>query len=120
MKNRLIPLVQILLNIAMVPFYFINLFHESGVFEGIDSAGNFIYQHRDFYYSAYKNLNAGGYSHLLYFSLAMIVLSVVASLLYMILNRKRSLRLISFAWSAASLLTFIFSMLLASTVTRAY
>ncbi len=120
MKNRMVPIALLIANLIYIPLYYVKIFHEVGVFEGIDASGNYIYDRRDFYYSAYQNLTAGGYTGWLYFSYVILALAVITSVAYIIFPERRAAKVVCYIFSMCLMITFIVILLLASTVWRAY
>ncbi len=120
MKNRLIPIVLLICNLTYISLYYIKIFHEVGVFEGLDASGSYIYDRRDFYYSTYQNLTAGGYTGWLYFSFVILALAVIATVAYIIFPGRKTAKAVSYTFSMCLMIAFIVSLFLAATVHRAY
>ncbi len=120
MKGKIIALAQMLINIALVPLYFIPFFHEVGVFPGEDANGNFITDRRDFYYSAYQNLSGTEYESLIYLHFALIAAAILVAGLRLVFQNNQKMRYISDGLSICSVLIFCCLFALASTVYRAY
>ncbi len=110
MKNRLITLGQLLINVLFVPFYFVEWICYEAVFPN---------GRRNYYYSPIVNLKGEPGEWLLYVSLGLTVLSpILCGVCLWKKNKALSVaRHIVFCLSA---IAFVFAMLIASSVGRGF
>ncbi len=110
--------IEVVVNICLYPLFYLDIFHEVSVREGINDAGEIVIKRTDHYYSIVDNLKYGS-MNLVYFSWALIGASAVASLAAIVYKGKRAQK-IGHITFAVSLAVFLFTLFLASTVHRDY
>jgi hypothetical protein len=117
-SKYLVSAVEIIIDIALIPLYFVKMFHEVAVLPGVDADGIFITGRFDYYYSPLENLQYDSV-FLIYIAIGLLAVSVMLAIATMIKDNKK-LRIINYIVFAIAVLFAVFVILLASTVTRCY
>lgn len=86
MKKRILPITQTVINLALIPLFFINFI--VGIGHLPDQNGN-ITQVR-FYHSPFENLSDGGFGILIYITFSLILYSVLLSAACIMCKNKKS------------------------------
>lgn len=117
MKKSIIFISEIVVDVSLIPFFFIKLFREVGHFPAEGSSD--IYE-KIFYFSILDNLKAIDYETLVYVGIALILASVFLSSISIISKENKNLRLVAHIFFGFSLILFFILLALASTVARGY
>lgn len=114
-KKRLLYLLGALLGAVMIPLFFVNLFHDVGVFPGENGE----LQRHDYYYTIIDNLSSLNIAPIAYVSVALCAISVIlcATSVFCENEKLRKTAKIFFIVSAC---VFFVLLLLASTIHRDY
>ncbi len=114
--ERVILTIEIIINACLIPLFKVKIFHEIAVLPGETEDGKFVTHRFDYYYSIIDNLRHDPL--IIYISIGLIALSIIASLFALIKNRK--LQRASHILSACSIAFFLFVLYSASLVQRCY
>ncbi len=116
MKGKILPLLQILINIACVPLYFI-AFIVGGGHLPVEGGG---VTEKRFYHTPLENLTDMECAWLFYVSIAMIAVAVICSIFALVGKNKAKMRKGSLILSVASVAITAMAILLSTTVARGY
>lgn len=118
LSNKIIQIVEIVLNIILLPFFGVKIFHEVAVLPGYTEEGQFITQRFDYYYSIIDNLKPDSL-YLIHLSGIVIIVSILISIVSLFLQNKK-LRMASHIVFCCSIAIFLIVLFIASTYFRCY
>ena len=110
---------EIAINLFFVPAFFIKWFHEIAVLPGYSEiTGEFSTSRTDYYYSIADNLGPENLSFLMYLSFAIIVCSVIASVINAVKTESKAATICARALFALSAVFFFVLFVIAASVRR--
>ncbi len=116
MKKVIVFISEIVADLTLIPFFFIKIFHDVGVFP---SEGTETYK-KDFYYSILDNLKAIDYGCLVYVGIAFIATSIFLSAISIISKENKNLRFVAHIFFGVALVFFFALLNVSSIVARGY
>lgn len=115
-KSRVIGVVKSVCSVAMIPLWFVKIFHGVGYLP--NGAGEILKV--DFYHSMFENISDIGHAYLAYVSLFLIALSIAFSVAEIAVKNRKEITVISHVIFCVSAVFFLALLLFASTVARGY
>ncbi len=115
MKNKLLPVLQIVVNVSCIPLYFIEFIVGVG---HLPVEGGGVVEKR-FYHSPFENLH-DECAWLFYLSLSMIAAAVLCSVIALVGKNRAKWRKVSLIVSVSSLVAAFLIILFSTTVARGY
>ena len=110
---------EIAINLFFVPAFFIKWFHQIAVLSGYSEiTGEFSTSRTDYYYSIADNLGPENLSFLMYLSFAIIVCSVIASVINAVKTESKAATICARALFALSAVFFFVVCVIAGSVSR--
>lgn len=118
LKSNIITFIEIGVNLALLPLFYVKFFHEVSILPGYDADGNFITIKQDHYYSIVDNLryNPIRFVHI---SVALIVMSVIYCILSLFIKHK-NMKIASHVFAICSVAFFLLVLFIASLVRKNY
>ena len=110
MKSKIVSAIQIVLNILLIPMYFINFFHYAGKIPTMNED----------YSSPWANLKSLDAEWLMYLSFILIAVSVIFSAVGIVKNDSGTVKGISRCVFVCSVLVFVLAFFISSAVTYTY
>ena len=107
MKNFLISILTILINLAMIPLFFIKLFTDMGYLVGIDSTNKATAVIALQHYNMIENLETLDMLYAVPVAILVIVLSIVLATLSIVIKDNQKLRIVSHIVLIISVVTFL-------------
>ncbi|MDE6586513.1 MAG: hypothetical protein K2K80_07530 [Clostridia bacterium] len=114
-KNRVLitAISKIVINCIMAVLCFIKIIQEVAVLPGFDENGEEITAREDYFFSVYEKLSGVGLSFLLWAALAIIVASVILSVLCIVIKDNKKLSIASRIVFGPSICMFLIAFLTA-------
>ncbi len=116
--HNIVSIMEILINISLLPLFYVKLFHEVSVLPGTDENGNMITQRFDHYYSIIDNLKYDPMGWIK-ISVALIIVSIIYCILSFFIKHK-NMKITSHIFAVCSILFFLLVLFLAYLVRRDY
>ncbi len=116
--HNILSIIEILINISLLPLFNIKLFHEVAVLPSIDENGNMITKKFYYYYSIIDNLKYDPVDWIR-ISVALIIMSIIYCILSFFIKHK-NMKIASHIFAICSILFFLLVLFLASLVRRNY
>ena len=121
MKSKILSVLQIALNILLIPMYFINFFHYAGVIPAMnEETGEFFTAKVEDYSGPWADLKSLDAEWLMYLSFILIAVSVIFSAVGIVKNDNGTVKGISRGAFVCSVLVFVLAFFISSTVTCTY
>ena len=117
MKRFFIEIVKCVCSLAMIPLWFIKMFHGEGHLP--DKVTGEIVK-VDFYHSMFENITAVGHLYLAYVSFFLIALNILFFMFGIMTKQRREVTITGHIIFIVSIIYFFVMMLFASTVSRGY
>ena len=118
MKSKIVSAIQIVLNILLIPMYFINFFHYAGKIPTMnEETGEFFTTKVEDYSSPWANLKSLDAEWLMYLSFILIAVSVIFSAVGIVKNDSGTVKGISRCVFVCSVLVFVLAFFISSAVT---
>jgi hypothetical protein len=108
---------EIIIDVALMPLFFIKMFCYLAVLPCIDGDGNLVTERVYYHYSALENLSDMPY--LVYIAIALLAVSVAVAISSMVIDNKK-LRVVNYIIFAVAALFAVIVILLAAMVWRTY
>lgn len=118
MKQRCINIGQLILSVALIPLWFVKIFHGVGHLPSAETPGEIV--RVDFYHSMMENVRDSDLMLLAVISLALLACAAVLAALCLKQPQGRRLCRVSRVVFLAAILWFLLCLLLASSVGRGY
>jgi hypothetical protein len=111
--------VEVVVDLAFIPLFFVKIFHEVAVLPVVDAEGNQSTWRVDYYYSPLQNLQELELPFFIYIAIALLVASAGLAVATMVKDCKK-LRIANYVVFAVAVTFAVFVILLAFTVVRNY
>ena len=118
LKSKIITIVEIFINLSLLPLFHVKFFHEVSVIPGMDAEGNMVTIRGDHYYSIIDNLKYDPMGWI-WISVALIGISVLYCILSFFIKHK-NMKVASHIFAICSIVFFLLVLFLASLVRRDY
>ena len=118
MKQRCIRIGQLVLSVALIPLWFVKIFHGVGHLPSREDPGTIVQV--DFYHSMIENMRDEGLMPLAVLSLVLLSCAAVLAALCLKWSQGKRLGRVSLVVFLAAVLLFLLCLLLASSVGRGY
>ena len=116
--SNIISVIEMTINLALLPLFHIKMFHEVSVIPGMDAEGNMVTFRSDHYYSIVDNLKYDPIGWI-WISITLIGLSIIYSLLSFFIKHK-NMKVASHIFAVCSIVFFLLVLFIASLVSRNY
>lgn len=116
--SNIISIIEMTINLALLPLFHLKMFHEVSVVPGMDAEGNMVTFRSDHYYSIVDNLKYDPIGWI-WISIALIGISVLYSFLSFFIKNK-NMKVASHIFAICSIGFFLLVLFLASLVRRDY
>lgn len=116
----IVEIVKILLNCAMVPLFFIKIFRETAALPGHNENGGLTIHRINYYYSIFNKLAREGIVFLMWFTIAIIILSMTLSVLNMTIMDSEKFTVASHLVFGLSIILFFIILLIACSIYYVY
>lgn len=113
-------LVKIIIDCITIPLYFIKLFCDKAVLPGFDSVGHRGTYTRYYYYSIFDKIQREGMAFLVWGAVAIIILSIILSVLSMIFKEKKTLKIASHIVFGIAIVLFFVLFFMAASIRYCY
>lgn len=121
MKSKIVSAIQIVLNILLIPMYFINFFHYAGKIPTMnEETGEFFTTKVEDYSNPWANLKSLDAEWLMYLSFILIAVSVIFSAVGIVKNDSGTVKGINRGVFVCSVLVFVLAFFISSAVTYTY
>ena len=115
-----VEIVKILLICAMVPLFFIKIFKQTAALPGYNENGESIIHRINYYYSIFDKFAREGIVFLMWFTIAIIILSVTLSILNMTAIDSEKLTVASHLIFGLSIVLFFIILFIACSIKYVY
>ncbi len=116
MKNKIFPVLQILLNLLCVPIYYLEIFRGVGLGYNPDTGKLF---EKYFYHTPLENLKSLDCVFLMYINFILVGIAIFL-IVFSLIKKDKKIRKGSYIFTALSLFVCLITIVLASTVARGY
>ncbi len=116
--HNILSIIEIFINLSLLPLFHVKLFHEVSVIPGMDAEGNMVTIRGDHYYSIVDNLKYDPIGWI-WISVALICIAILYCILSFFIKHK-NMKVASHIFAICSIVFFLLVLFLASLVRRDY